>query len=550
MVAQRRLVWTYCEEVDSPLAKVLLVSNWAQKAPSKWRLVALVEVRILLLSMSKISKSFFGVKVLHEVDLNCAAGEIRGLVGENGAGKSTLMNILAGLVKQDSGIIELFGVDLTQNSPTKALQSGVSFVHQELSLFPDLTVEENIYMGREPIGKLGIIRRRKRREEAMALLERVGLSCSPTALVGSLPLSAQQLIEIAKALAIDAKVIIFDEPTTALTGAETRNLFKIMRSLADQGRVIIFISHYLEEIMTVADTITVLRDGRVTLNTSPQESSTEDVIAAMVGRSLGGDYPAKYLELHDEVPNDIILETQNLCVRHKVHDVTLQLRKGEILGIAGLEDQGQSDLLHAMVGISPISSGSMRVKGENVYLANPATAWRKGIAFIPEDRKAEGLCLGLFVDENLQLARSSFQSPVKKIDPATELEDNDMMRERLGIRGAGNTSPVRNLSGGNQQKVVVGKGLLTRPQVIIFFEPTKGIDINSKFEIYRLMRELAEDGVGILIASTELPELVGVCDRVLVMFRGQIQGSLSGDQISEENIMSLAVGEAKTRTSA
>ncbi|MCS6834388.1 MAG: sugar ABC transporter ATP-binding protein [Anaerolineae bacterium] len=498
-----------------------------------------------LLHMSAISKSFPGVKALDRVDFTVQPGEIMALLGENGAGKSTLMRILDGVFTPDSGQIFWRGQPVQIRSPQDAKNLGISMIHQELALVPYLDVAKNIYLGREPAGLLpGTIDWTTLYEQAHQQLARLDLDVDPRTPVRDLPLAQQQMVEVAKALSLSAQLIVMDEPTSSLSNAEVAVLFRTMRALKEQGVSIVFISHRLNEIFAIADRVTVLRDGSL-VGSEPLQGMTADaLIRMMVGRELGetNQRPAGEDVQSQRQP---ILEVRNLSRAGILHDINFTLYEGEILGVAGLVGAGRTELAETIFSVHPPTQGDILLRGQKLRLRRPADAIRAGIALVTEDRKGQGLFLRMEVGANIsvrilhQLARFGLIRWRDSQHLAQEYVD------KLGVRTPSVRQKVRNLSGGNQQKVVIAKWLTLKPQVLILDEPTRGIDVGAKGEIHRLMRELASQGVGILMISSELPEVLGVSDRVLVMRGGRVVAEMNPRLATQDDIMRAATG-AKT----
>lgn len=491
-----------------------------------------------VLRMEHISKRFPGVQALDDVTFRVARGEIHALVGENGAGKSTLMKILTGAIPRDSGRIILRGQEVEIDSPGRAQQLGISMIHQELALIPYLNVGQNIYLGREPGGPLpGLINWPKLYSQAREQLARLNMDLDPLTPVIDLPIAHQQMVEVAKALSFNADIIVMDEPTSALTERETETLFAVMRTLKAQGVTIIFISHRLEEVFEIADRVTVLRDGRLIGVAPIDEVSMDEVVRMMVGRELGEMYPKQ------EAPRqDVVLRVQGLTRGNDLRGISLELHRGEILGIAGLVGAGRTPLARALFGIDPVEHGEIWVDGQPARINSPRTAIRLGMGFVPEDRKEQGLFLGMAVRENITIGILDRFS----ILGFPRFRELDRLAKRfvqqLDIRTPSLRQRVRNLSGGNQQKVVIAKWLTLHPKVLILDEPTRGIDVGAKAEIHALMNRLAGEGVGIIMISSELPEILGISDRILVMRQGQIVGEFSRKEATQDAIMLCAAG--------
>ncbi len=489
-----------------------------------------------LLEVRGLTKRFPGVLALNNVDMTLRRGEVLAVIGENGAGKSTLMKILAGVHQPDGGEILLDGDPIRLESTRRATACGIALIHQELNLADNLDVGANIFLGREP-NRFGFTDRAAIDSASSALLQRVGLDCSPRTLVRTLSIGRQQLVEIAKALSVDARILIMDEPTSSLSQQEAENLFAVMRDLRDKGTSIIYISHRLTEVHRVADRVMVLRDGENAGILEHAEIGHDAMVRLMVGRDLSQFYPHA-----PHKPGQAALVVQDLTVPHqRRHRLTFTVRAGEIVGLAGLVGAGRTELLHSMFGIDPPLSGQISVAGRIIRSRTPRDAIRAGMALVPEDRKASGLIQELTVRENISLAALRDNKRAGGfLNSAFERKVADEMIARLSIRTPSAAHLTRNLSGGNQQKVVLAKWLALRPRVLLLDEPTRGVDVGAKAEIYRLMEELVADGVGILFASSELEELLGIADRVLVMKDGRIAGALDRAQMSNEAIMRLA----------
>lgn len=494
-----------------------------------------------LLHMQRVSKTFPGVQALKDVDFVIQPGEVLALVGENGAGKSTLMRILNGvfLPDADSGDILWDGKPVTIQSPHDAQALGISMIHQELALIPYLDVGKNIYLGREPNGAIpGAVNWGKLYRDAREQLDQLGLDIDPRTEVRLLPLAQQQMVEVAKALSLDARLIVMDEPTSALTDREVETLFAQMRALKAQGVAIVFISHRMDEIFEIADRVTVLRDGEY-VGSEPIENLTEEkIIRMMVGREVNNIYERS----EREISNQPVLEVEGLTSRGAVEDVSLKLYRGEILGLAGLVGAGRTELVETIFGVRPVHAGTVRIEGETVRITHPSQAIAQGIGLVPEDRKAQGLFLRMGVGENIVMALLKQLTRLGLINHQRAQTINEDFVKRLDIRTPSVQQLVRNLSGGNQQKVVIAKWLTLQPRVLILDEPTRGIDVGAKSEIHNLMNELAAQGVGILMISSELPEVLGVSDRVIVMHEGRVAGMFDPRAATQDDIMSAATG--------
>lgn len=494
-----------------------------------------------LVRMAEVVKTFSGVRVLDEVGIDLVAGEVHALAGENGAGKSTLMKILAGIHAPDSGTVLIDGQPALYDVRA-ARQHGIAIVHQEMMLAGNLTVADNLAMGRERRSRTGALDRRSTTSMAKRMLEEVGASFGPGTRVSTLSTGQQQLVEIARALADKPKVLILDEPTAALSAPEVTNLFRLVRELRETGTAIAYITHRMEEITELADTVTILRDGRHVETARVADITPEHIIARMVGRPIGA------LFTHDRPPpRESVLTIRGLADR-QIGPVDLDVKRGEVVGIGGLVGSGRSELARLVFGADRSTSGTVEVAGQRVRTGSPQAAMRAGIAFVPEDRKAQGLVLGHSIEANIVLASLSSVSGSgvvrrRRVRSACATEG-----ERLRIKMGSMTQPVRQLSGGNQQKVLLGKWLRTEPHVLILDEPTRGVDIGAKADIYRIINDCAARGLGVLVISSELPELIGISDRVVVMRHGRLVAELPGDGLTEEAVMRPAFGLDRATT--
>ncbi len=490
-----------------------------------------------ILEMRDISKAFGGVQALRNVSFTCRKGTVHALVGENGAGKSTLIKILAGAYQADSGEIVYKGDRYTSLSTREALDIGIRIIYQELNLIPYMTVAENIYLGREPRTNLGLIDTRRMYRQGGELLERLGVRLNLRMPVGELTVAAQQMVEIAKALSQQADLIVMDEPSAILAGHELEQLFAIIRSLVAQGVTIVYISHRLDEVFDIADEVTVLKDG-VVVATCPIGSVTRPtLIQMMVGRPLDEVFPRGSSENVDKAS---VLVAENISADPMPRDVSLTLNAGEILGLAGMVGSGRTDLARALFGVEPLRTGRITLKGQPLQGRSPNAAVRAGLALVPEDRKTQGLFMGLPIRTNISLPILSHLTRWGIIRRREEARAVQKAKQELSISMTSPNQEVQYLSGGNQQKVVLAKWLATSPSVVILDEPTRGIDVGAKFEIYQLMRRLTDQGVAILMISSELPEILGMSDRVIVMRDGEIAGELSREEATEERIIALA----------
>ncbi|ONK15948.1 sugar ABC transporter ATP-binding protein [Streptomyces sp. MP131-18] len=484
-----------------------------------------------MLTMQDMSKSFLGNRVLHDVTLDLLPGEVHAIVGENGAGKSTLMKLLSGEHTPDGGRIEIDGVARSFGHPAQAQAAGVGIIHQELALLPHRTVAENVFLGREP-KRLGFVDRAAMERRTARLLDDLGaVGISPGTPVHELSVARQQVIEVAKALAADVRILVMDEPTAALAEHEVAALCDLVRRLTARGLGILYISHRLREVFTLSRRITVLKDGRRVTTVATEDSSVDDIVRAMVGRELTAYYPPRAVAA--EVADTVL--TASRAGNGRLTDISLSLRAGEILGVGGLQGSGRSALARALFGADPFTAGEMTVGGRRLRPRRPRQAIRAGIALVSEDRKTEGLALRQSVRDNALLVTRAV--PARERPPDARALAELLDRVRLTSRGTG--QEVRFLSGGNQQKVVIAKWLAARPRVLLFDEPTRGVDVGAKAAIHTLVRELAREGLAVLLISSELPELIGMSDRVLVMADGRIAGELPAGA-SEEDIMRLA----------
>lgn len=489
------------------------------------------------LEMRGITKTFPGVRALDNVFFSCQQGEVHALVGENGAGKSTLMKILSGVYLPDAGEIIYKGRVTRVESPGQAQSLGISTIYQEPNLLPHLTVAENIFLGREFTGRLGLVRARELQRRAQELLERLGATVNVSSPVFRLSVAQQQLVEVAKALSLNADLIIMDEPTAALGEREVEHLFNVVRSLRQDGVTVIYVSHRLDEIFRIADRATVLKDGQVVGTVQTAEATKTDLICMMVGRPLSEAFPPR-----GGGKGEKVLEVRGLTRQGAFHDIHFTLHQGEILGIAGLAGSGRTEILRALFGADPVDAGEVLLRGKPLRVKGPRDAVNAGIGFLTEDRKSEGLVMGLSVRENVALPSLDAWNAWGLVDRAREQKVVGSLISELQVRPPSLQQQVRYLSGGNQQKVVLAKWLATKPDVLLFDEPTKGIDVGAKVEIYGLMRRLANEGKAIIMISSELPEVIGMSDRILVLCEGRVAGELLPEQATEEKILALACG--------
>lgn len=492
-----------------------------------------------LLEMESITKRFPGVLALDGVDFELERGEVHVLLGENGAGKSTLIKMLSGAYTPDEGEIRLDGQPVEIASASYAQELGISTIYQEFNLVPEMTVAENIFLGRQP-RRFGFLQRRKLEADCREVLARIGLDLPPGALVSELGVAQRQMVEIAKALSTEARVLVMDEPTAVLSGNEVERLFGIVRGLRDEGVGVVFISHHLEEIAELGDRVTVMRDGAV-VETVPASTSADALVRLMVGRSIEDQFPRRQPE-----PGETILEVKSLRREGVLENISLELHAGEVLGIAGLVGAGRTELARAIFGADPVDSGEIFVRGEPLRTIGPSEAKRRGLGLISEDRRGQGIVPPLSVAENLGLATLGQGSRLGFVDRRGQRRRAEKMIDDLGIRTPSPEQEIRYLSGGNQQKVVIGKWLLADSEVLIMDEPTRGVDVGAKVEIYELMNELTERGAGILMISSELPEVLGMSDRILVMSGGRITGELKPEEATQEHVMTLATSQSES----
>ncbi|WP_127497588.1 sugar ABC transporter ATP-binding protein [Paenibacillus glycanilyticus] len=489
------------------------------------------------IEMKGIHKAFGGNQVLSGVDFDLVAGEVHALMGENGAGKSTLMNILTGLHAKDEGTVLIEGKETYFANPKEAERNGIAFIHQELHVWPDMTVLENLFIGREMSGNWGLLKERKMRELAKEQFKRLAVDIPLSALAGSCSVGQQQMIEIAKALLTDTKVIIMDEPTSALTEREIRKLFDVIEALKKDGVSIVYISHRMEEIFEICDRITVMRDGR-TVDTKPiPETNFDEVVRKMVGRELTERYPARTPKL-----GEVVLEVKQASRKGLFDNVSFRVHAGEILGFSGLMGAGRTEMMRALFGLDRLDGGEIRVFGKKASIRKPVDAVKLGIGFITEDRKDEGLILDFSVRDNMVLPSLSSFTTRGLLSSKKETTFVEALIKRLQIKTHTADTAVGNLSGGNQQKVVIAKWVGIGPRLLILDEPTRGVDVGAKREIYQLMNELTAHGVAIIMVSSELPEVLGMSDRIVVVHEGRIAGELGKEEATQENIMTLATG--------
>ena len=492
----------------------------------------------VLLRTINISKAYAGVQALKNASFDLNAGEVHALVGENGAGKSTLIKIITGAVVADEGEIVINGEPVKENSPRHSKSLGVAAIYQQPALFPELTVAENIAIGREKSESFGIVNWRERHSVAKNLLERVGARISTDAVAAELSMPQQQLVEIARALGADARIIIFDEPTASLSEEDTQNLFRVIRELRAQGTGIVYISHRLEELSLIADRVTVLRDGRTIETRQMTEVGREELIRLMVGRELSTIYPKRQIEL-----GEVIFELKDFgSHRVGIQHINLAVRSGEIVGVAGLVGAGRTGLAKTIFGLAEPDEGEILLRGEPIRIGHPCEAVEHGIAYLPEDRRKHGVVLDFPISANITLASLKQISGFAGMDFKKEREIALSYTQRLAVKTPAIYNPVSTLSGGNQQKVALSRWLMTKPSILILDEPTQGVDVGAKAEIHELMMELAEQGIAILMISSELSEILGMSDRIAVMNGGTIVRIFDRSEATQDKILSAALG--------
>lgn len=489
------------------------------------------------IKMENIWKSFGTNSVLEGVDVDIKPGTVHALMGENGAGKSTLMNILTGLHKKDKGKIFVDGKEINYTNINESEDDGIYFIHQEINDYPEMTVLQNIFVANEITTKLGFLDNQKMKEKAESVFKTLGIDISLDSKIKDLSVGQRQLIEIAKVLMKDAKFIVMDEPSASLMTEEIERLFKIIKDLKAKGVTVVYISHRMEEIFEICDYITVMRDGKSVDTKAVSESNYDEVVRKMVGREITDYYPEKTNEI-----KDTIFEAKNLESNGVFKNINFHVREGEILGFSGLMGSGRTEIMRGVFGLDPLDSGEIILKGEKLNIKGPKDSISKGIGFITEDRKDEGLILDESINDNIILPVIS-QFAKNHIINDSEVHDLvDMLVNRLKIKSESRNDPASSLSGGNQQKVVLAKWITISPQVLILDEPTRGVDVGAKREIYTLINELAEKGVAIIVVSSDLPELLGISDRIMVVHEGKITGELSREEATQEKIMTYATG--------
>lgn len=494
---------------------------------------------IPIIEMKNISKSFSENQVLTEVDFEVRKGEIHALMGENGAGKSTLVKVLTGIHHRDSGIIKIKGKEVEFSNPKQAEEEGIVVIHQELNIIPYLTVAQNIYLGKEiTYGKTGILNTDKMNKLAAKTLKQLGVTdIKPQDIAGELSVGKQQMVEIARALSTNAEVIIMDEPTSALTDREIEKLFNVIHSLKEQGVAFVYISHRMEEIFQICDRISILRDGNYIGTKYIADTSFEEVVKMMVGRELGERYPVKNNKI-----GEVIFQVENLTINGLFESVNFEVREGEILGVSGLMGAGRTEVMEAIFGYRKKDSGTVKLNGKPLKTNHPINLIKEKIGFITEDRKGKGLVLDSSIRENIALTNFEIISKFGVIERSEERNLVEKLIRKLRVKASSIEQKAETLSGGNQQKVVIAKWLGINPKVLILDEPTRGVDIGAKKEIYSIMNQLAKNGVAIIMISSELPELLGVSDRIMVMHEGKVKAFFDKHEATQEKIMMAATG--------
>lgn len=492
------------------------------------------------LILKDIKKGFFGVEVLHGITVSFEKGEVCGMVGENGAGKSTLMNVIGGVFKPESGEMTVDGLPYNPTNPKDASKARIAFIHQELNLFSNLSIAENLYIDNLPKTKFGAIDYKGMKKMTSEQLKKFSIEENPSTIVANLPMGVRQTIEIAKALIADAKVILFDEPTTSLSNKEKEQLFKTIGMLKEQGVAVVFISHIIEDVFTLCDKISILRDGSLIKTCDADKITKDELISLMVGRKLEKVYPTVEKEI-----GGVQLKINNLVAEPVVKGISLELHHGEILGIFGLMGSGRTEFVRALYGADPITSGSIELDGKTYYKTSPIDSINRGMAFITEDRRSEGLLMPKPVEDNIVLVNlNNICNKIGVMNKKLEDDQSNQIIRELSVKvNDKKMQTAANLSGGNQQKLVIGKWLLGSPEVLIMDEPTRGVDVGAKYEIYSLIQTLAKNGSGVLFISSEMEELIGVCDRILVVRNGVITGGLHKGEFDQKKIMYYALEE-------
>ncbi|MFC4224068.1 sugar ABC transporter ATP-binding protein [Lysinibacter cavernae] len=497
------------------------------------------------IELRDVAKSFGSVVALRSGHIVVDSGSIHALVGENGAGKSTLVKIIAGLYQRDDGIFRLSGVDAAFKTTADSKAAGIAVIYQEPTLFPDLSVTENIFMGRQPTNRFGRIDRKAMHDEAVAIFQRLGVRIDPDRLADGLSIADQQIIEIAKAISLNATVLIMDEPTAALSGVEVERLFAVARSLRDEGRAIVFISHRFDEVFDLCDTITVMRDGEYISTVETPNTSVDEIVRLMVGRDVTDLFPKE-----DAAIGDVLLDVKGLTSAGIFDNISFDVKAGEIVGLAGLVGAGRSEVARAIFGVDHYDKGTVTVRGAKLKKNSVTDAMRAGLALIPEDRRKQGLVLDFSVGRNITLAIRQRLAKFGILTTRAENNVADGWATTLQVKTAALSTPVGTLSGGNQQKVVIAKWLSTHPRLLIIDEPTRGIDVGTKSEVHRLLTNLAGEGMGILMISSELPEVLGMADRVLVMREGTLTAELDREVATAESVMLAATQSNLTPTAS
>jgi inositol transport system ATP-binding protein len=489
-----------------------------------------------LLEVDSVRKEFPGVVALDNVKFQLKRGTVHALMGENGAGKSTLMKIIAGIYTPDSGSFKLRGQDIRLKNPLDALENGIAMIHQELNLMGPMTVTENIWIRREPLNRFGFINHGEMTRRTEELFTRLNIDIDPTVEVGTLSVANRQMVEIAKAVSFNSDVLIMDEPTSALTEREVEHLFRIIRTLKADGKGIIYITHKMNELFEIADEVSVFRDGKYIATKLSKELTRDEIIRMMVGRDISQMFPKLTVPI-----GNVVLSVKNLSLNGIFKDVSFDVRAGEILGIAGLVGSGRSNIAETIFGVTPANAGTIEIHGKEIRMSSPSVAMANGMAFLTEDRKETGCFLLLDIQENTQMA--VLQNKYVKygfVQQAALAKDSQEMANTLRVRTPDMQEPIINLSGGNQQKVLISRWLLTKPRILILDEPTRGIDVGAKAEIHRLVSELAKDGVAVIMISSEMPEVLGMSDRIMVIHEGRVTGFLDRSEADQVKIMELA----------
>ncbi len=489
-----------------------------------------------LLEVANVRKAFPGVLALDDVSFRLKRGHVHALMGENGAGKSTLMKIISGIYTPNSGSFKLKGQEIKLASPLDALRYGIAMIHQELNLMAYMTVAENIWIRREPLNALGFVRHDEMRRQTKALFERLDIGIDPETEVRDLSVASRQMVEIAKAVSYDSDILIMDEPTSALTDREVEHLFKIIRTLKAQGKGIVYITHKMNELFEIADEVSVFRDGHFVGEHAAADVTRDQIIHLMVGREITQMFPKETVPI-----GDVALSVKNLSLEGRFRDISFDLRKGEILGFAGLVGSGRSNVAETLFGVTPATSGTIAIDGKEIAIRSPGVAMDSGMAFLTEDRKESGCFLLLDVMANMQIALLRHGHSVAGFVKEREIEALcQQQKARLRVRTPDLEEPVLNLSGGNQQKVLIARWLMMKPRILILDEPTRGIDVGAKAEIHKLISELAGQGVAVMMISSEMPEVLGMSDRILVMHEGRMTGIVDRKDANQVRIMELA----------